>query len=77
MWNLLFQFVISAAISYLLTPRPKVKNAVAGQAETPTAEAGTSIPVLFGTMEITSANVVFSGDPLVEPITVDTGGKGK
>lgn len=46
-------------ISYLLMPKPKApKPEAAREMDSPTAEAGREIPVLFGTVTIKSANVL-------------------
>lgn len=63
MWVYLFAFVISAAASYFLAPRPKgAPPPSVGEIKAPTAEEGREIPVLFGTRDIKGANVVWYGD---------------
>ena len=42
-------------------PKPE-NNTKVGTVEAPTAEEGRDIPVLFGTREVKSANVVWYGD---------------
>lgn len=47
------------ALGYLLMPRPKVaKPEAAKQADNPTAEAGKTVPKLFGTMTIKQPNIL-------------------
>ena len=48
----LVMMVISFAISYAMQPRPERNDAVVGSMDVPTAEAGKTIPVVFGTMLI-------------------------
>jgi len=47
----------------------------AGKLETPTAEEGSSIPVIFGTVIIKRSNVVWYGDSLTTEIKSGGGGK--
>lgn len=65
--------VISSAIAMLLAPKPQ--KPVAGQLEVPTAEEGGSIPVCFGTNIVKQSNVIWYGDPRVDPIYSKGGGK--
>lgn len=52
-----------AGLSYLLMPKPQAPSpAAADKFDIPTAQAGESIPVLFGTRDIKGANVVWYGD---------------
>lgn len=52
-----------AVLSYLLQPKPPgVAAAGFDDFEVPTAEEGREIPVLFGTRDITGANVVWYGN---------------
>ncbi len=80
-WNFIAQLVIGlvlSAISYALSPRPKLeKPQAAGLDEfaLPTAEEGRPIPVVFGTVLITGANVVWAGDLRVDPIRKKGGKK--
>lgn len=57
---------ISLAInvaSYILAPKPKgARPDSVQELEEPTAEAGRPIPVLFGTVELKSPNVLWFGD---------------
>lgn len=55
--------VISTAVSYALAPKPeKPKPAELDDFQFPTAEEGRPIPVVFGTVRITGANVIWYGD---------------
>lgn len=53
-------FVVAFAIAYATMPKPK--GAELGTVESPTAEEGRAIPVLFGTRWIKQTNVVWYGD---------------
>ena len=70
----LVMMVVSYAISYTLTPRPERNDAVAGNMEVPTAEAGKNIPVIFGTILIKDTNVIDYFDPQIDAIKRSTGG---
>jgi hypothetical protein len=78
MWvQILVSFALSVVLSYL--NRPKLKNAKpAGfdEVKAPTAEVGREIPVLFGTRNVSSANVVWYGDYKTQAIKekVSSGG---
>lgn len=80
-WNFIAQVVIAlalTAISYALTPRPKVEKPQAAGLDDfsfPTAEEGRAIPVVFGTVTITGPNVVWAGDLKVDPIQKKGGKK--
>lgn len=70
--------VVSVAISMANQPdAPQTPNAEAGKLETPTAEEGSSIPVVFGTVVVKQSNVVWYGDPKVVDIVVNAGSGGK
>ena len=79
-WNFLIQIVTSlvlTAISYALSPKPKTtppKAAGLDAFDLPTAEEGRPIPVVFGTVLLRGANVVWAGDLRVDPIR-KSGGK--
>lgn len=65
-------FVVSSYISALLAPKPQ--NAQPGKiTNMPLADAGTPIPVLFGTRYIKQPNVVWWGDVATSPINVSSG----
>lgn len=63
--------LLLSAITYALSPRPKTeapKAAGLDDLSVPTAEEGRPIPVVFGTVLIRGANVVWAGDLRVDPI---------
>lgn len=58
----LFIAVAVAVIAYALMPKPKTaKPAAAQDMDSPTAEAGREVPVVFGTIEIKGLNVLAFG----------------
>lgn len=62
-WVQLIIFIISTIISIALAPKPpKPKPASLADFDFPVAEEGRPIPVLFGELEITGANVLWYGD---------------
>lgn len=74
MWNYVIAAIVSLVIVY--ATRPKIENpppASIDQFDSPTAEAGRPIPVLFGTKEIKGVNCVWYGDLRTRAIKV--GGK--
>jgi hypothetical protein len=75
MWAQVLWWVVTAVVSYALSPRPKsAPPPGVGQFEAPTAEEGREIPVLFGTREISGPNIVWYGD--VKTVAIRTkGGK--
>lgn len=57
MWAQLAYAVVMMVVSYLLTPKVKTpKPEAATEMDSPTASAGSPVPVLFGTMTIKSSN---------------------
>ena len=48
--------VLMVTASYLLTPRPKTPNTAARQMDSPTAEAGKTIGVIFGSVTVKDMN---------------------
>jgi len=65
MWGSILASVALNVLSFLLTPKPKVdklKPAGIDDFDVPVAEVGKEIPVLFGTREIQTPNVVWYGD---------------
>jgi len=64
--------VIALAASYLLRPSVKTQSIKPGNIQSPTAEVGREIPVLFGTRDIESPNTLWYGD--LKTITIDTNG---
>lgn len=71
----LVMMVISYAISYAMQPRPERNDAVVGNMDIPTAEAGKTIPVVFGTMLIKDSNVIDYFD--AKTVAIKSGGGGK
>lgn len=63
--NIIIQIVIAIVLSliaYALTPKPKTpKPDVAKDIEGPTSEAGRPVPVVFGTITVTSPNCLWYG----------------
>jgi hypothetical protein len=60
-----------SVVSYLLQPKPKQpKPPAASDLESPTAEAGRPIPVIFGTMTIKGVNTLWYGDKQVRAYKV-------
>ena len=80
-WTFIARLVLGlvlSAISYALSPRPKTEKPRAAGLDDfslPTAEEGRPIPVIFGTVLITGANVVWAGDLKVTPIRKKGGKK--
>lgn len=78
-------FLVSLAIgialsyvAYLLAPKPKAPQPPeAKDFEAPTAEAGRPIPVIFGSMSITSVNNLgyWDKETVRRDVPVDGGGK--
>lgn len=57
MWAQIALAVALAVVSYALQPRPKQPTpAAATEMDSPTASAGSSLPVVFGTVTVKSAN---------------------
>lgn len=50
--------IVLTAAAYALMPRQKPPNAEAGKLEVPTAEEGSSVPVVYGTVTMKSPNIV-------------------
>ena len=69
-------FVVSLLLAVALAPRPEqTPGPVAGQQKTPEAEEGRPIPVLFGTREIKSPQVMWYGDVSTKAIKKKGGKK--
>ena len=71
MWGVIIAFVVSMVVSYAVSSRASSSYgdpAGLGDFDVPTAEIGREIPVLFGTRDISGANVVWYGDLLVEKV---------
>lgn len=82
MWFSIAFYLVTAALSYLLTPRPKApprpQDAKPQAGEAPEARTSGAVPVVFGTAWI-SPNVVWYGDLSASEITecVESEGGGK
>ena len=63
--------IISTAISYAMMPKPPAAQPPSeiSDFDVPTAEEGRAIPVVFGTVKIKGANVLWYGDLSSSPIT--------
>lgn len=61
-WASAIVFIAAFVLSYALMPKPQTQPpAGLGDIKAPTAEEGREIPVLFGTRDIESPNVVWYG----------------
>jgi hypothetical protein len=68
--------VVSAVISVALAPKPQQpKPAALEDFDVPVAEEGRPIPVVFGTVTLTGANVLWYGDLRTTPIRTKGGKK--
>jgi len=61
MWYLVV-FIVAALIAVALTPKPQIQNQTPEQFKVPKTGEGEEIPVLFGTRDVRSPNVVWYGD---------------
>lgn len=63
--------IVSAYISYALAPKPpSPKPASLADFDVPTADESREIPVVFGTVTITGANVIWYGNLRAEQIEI-------
>lgn len=64
MWLQLIVAIVMLVVSYLLTPKPKTQRPTftMQDGDTPTAEAGKPLPVVFGTVTVKSLNVLWYGE---------------
>lgn len=78
-WNFVIQLAIvlvASVVSAALRPRPEAPKAAAlGDFDAPTADDGRPIPVVFGTVWVGGANVIWYGDMRTSPITKGGGKK--
>ena len=66
MWGQILIQIAMLVVSYILTPKPKqAKPAAAEQADNPIAEAGMSIPKVFGTIRVKSLNTLWYAEKYV------------
>lgn len=63
--------IVSAGISYALMPKPKNNQQKAQTLETPTVDAGRSVPVVFGRVRIKSPNILYMGGRFTREIKRD------
>lgn len=75
MWIFIIVLVALAVADYALTPGPPKNETTPGIVNAATATAGGSIPLLFGTRELTSPNVVWFGDVATSAIKSSSGKK--
>lgn len=74
-WEYIVVLIVAALVSYALAPKPpSPKPASIEDFDIPTAEQGREIPVAFGTVTVTGANVIWYGGLGTEEI-VASGGK--
>ena len=74
-WAQLIVWIVTALVQYALAPKPpKPQAAELKDFDAPTAEEGRPVPVVFGTVLVKSANVVWYGDLRTTPIK-SKGGK--
>lgn len=70
-WDDLIVALIFIALSFILRPQPKKqKPAAAQQQDNPTAAAGRTIPVVFGTITIKDPNILWYGDKTTQQVKV-------
>ena len=75
MWYLVV-IVVAALVSVALAPKPpEPKPASLSDVDAPTAEEGRPSPVVFGTVLLRGANVVWYGDLAADPIRKKGGKK--
>lgn len=72
-WFILLAITVALQIvSYLLMPKPKApKPESVKDLESPTAEAGREVPVVFGTITVKSPNCLWSGEKSKRTYKVD------
>lgn len=55
--------IVSSVISYVIAPKPpQAQRAETKDMDSPTAEAGKPIPVVFGTVMVKGVNTLWFGD---------------
>lgn len=76
MWEYIALWVVTIIVGIALAPKNKVPTQAPGElGGIATAEAGKTIPVVFGTRIIQQPNVVWWGDLGIVPITKKGGKK--
>ncbi len=73
-WNILIGLAFMI-IGYMLMPKPKVQRPEVTVMDDPTAEAGRTIPVLFGDRMITDPNFLWWGEKTYIERSEGSGGK--
>lgn len=74
-WGYIAAIVIAALVATALAPRPAApKPSTLEDFDLPTAEEGRKIPVVFGVVTITGANVIWYGNLRTKAIK-SSGGK--
>jgi hypothetical protein len=62
-WIPLLIAIAMMVVAYLIMPKPKAPQPAATRdLETPTADAGRPVPVVFGTLRVKGLNVVWYGE---------------
>jgi hypothetical protein len=62
-WVQLLVAIVLAVVSYLIMPKPKQPQPPGTRdLESPTADAGRPLPVVFGTLTVKGLNVVWYGE---------------
>ncbi|MCH9691041.1 MAG: hypothetical protein K0U59_03075 [Gammaproteobacteria bacterium] len=75
MWGAIAVMIVSVLVQYALQPKaPRPQASELKDFDAPTADEGRPVPVVFGTVLIRSANVVWYGDLRTTPIR-SKGGK--
>jgi len=75
LWYLVVIVVAGAGFGRARAETPEPKPASLSDVDAPTAEEGRPIPVVFGTVLLRGANVVWYGDLAAEPIRKKGGKK--
>ncbi len=72
-WEYIIIFIIGLIVAFAMMPKPQdAQPAGLKDIQVPTAQEGREIPVLFGTREIKSPNVVWYGDFASKPVKKKT-----
>ncbi len=73
MWQLVY-YIVVLALAYAMMPKPtEPKPATMSDIDLPTAEPGRPLPVVFGTVLLQDANVVWYGDLDYEAVKTKSG----
>lgn len=72
-WQIIIM-IVAAIVSYAMRPKPQAPEAARLEDfDVPTAEEGRRIPVIFGTVWMSSPNVVWYGDLQTQAIKKKSG----